>query len=166
MFFRIGMIGYAMLRIHVRLSQWYWRARLCAFGSGSRIYSMARIYVPRSVSIGRNVSINDFVHIWGGGGVIIGDNTLIAAHCVITSQTHDVSALKLGKLYRQTAVASGVKIGNNVWIGSGVIILPGVTIGNDSVVAAGAVVTRDVPAGTLVAGMPARPVRRLDVEGQ
>lgn len=159
-------MGLMLLRIRLALSRWYWGTRLRAFGAESTIYGMARIYAPRSVSVGKNVSINDFVHIWGAGGVWIGDNTLIATHSVITSQTHDVAALKLGKLYRQTAVEREVRIGSNVWIGSGAIILPGVTIGDGSIVAAGAVVTRDVPPRTLVAGMPARLVRQLDVEVQ
>lgn len=122
---------------------------------------MARIYSPRSVSIGRNVSINDFVHIWGAGGVTIGDNTLVAAHTIITSQTHDVEALGRGALYRQTHLAKEVRIGKNVWIGSGAVILPGITIGDDSVVAAGAVVTKNVPSKTLVVGVPAKAVRQL-----
>ncbi|MGF7177843.1 sugar O-acetyltransferase [Azospirillum doebereinerae] len=53
-----------------------------------------------------------------------------------------------------------VRIGNNVWIGGGAIILPGVTIGDDAIVGAGSVVTRDVPAGSIVVGNPARPVPR------
>lgn len=164
MVLRIPFLGAALLRVRLAVRRWYWSGRLLSFGSGSHIYGMARIYAPGSVSIGRNVSINDFVHIWGGGGVSIGDDTLIAAHCVITSQTHDIDALQLGSLYRQTSLTRKVTIGSNVWIGSGAIILPGITIGDDSVVAAGAVVSRDVDAKTLVAGVPARPVRRLGAE--
>ena len=157
----VGHLGSLVLRIRVVLSRLYWRMRLRSFGEGSYIYRMARIYVPRSVSIGRNVSINDFVHIWGAGGVTIGDNTLVAAHSVISSQTHDVEALERGVLYRQTHLAREVRIGRNVWIGSGAVILPGITIGDDSVVAAGAVVTKNVPPKTLVAGVPAQAVRQL-----
>jgi maltose O-acetyltransferase len=54
-----------------------------------------------------------------------------------------------------------ITIGDNVWLGGGVIVLPGVTIGSDSVVGAGAVVTKDVPARTVVVGNPARSIRRL-----
>jgi galactoside O-acetyltransferase len=107
------------------------------------------------------VVINAFVHIWGSGGVELGDDTLVAAHCTITSQTHAADALRRGKLYRDTNLTASVKIGSNVWIGSGAIILPGVTIGDDSIVAAGAVVRSDVPSGVLVAGVPARVVRSL-----
>lgn len=153
-------------RVHIYLSRCYWRARLRSFGDGSYIYGMARIYVPRAISIGRNVSINDFVHIWGTGGVSIGDNTLIAAHTVISSQTHDAEAWGKGLLYRETHLVARVRIGENVWIGSGAVILPGVDIGDDSIVAAGAVVTRNVPPRTLVAGVPARVVRQLGAENR
>ncbi len=54
-----------------------------------------------------------------------------------------------------------VTIGNNVWIGAGVTILPGVTIGDNSVIGAGSVVTRSIPEWTLAAGNPCRPLRRI-----
>ena len=136
-----------------------------AVGEGSYIYRRASIYQPARVRLGRNVVINDFVHVWGGGGVEIGDDSLIAAHCVITSQTHEIDALARGLLWRETNANAPVRIGRNVWLGSGAIVLPGVTIGDDAVVAAGAVVTSDVPAGALVAGVPAR-VQRLLRDGE
>lgn len=139
----------------------YWSVRLDAVGEGSRVYPHARIYRASQVRIGRNVVINDFVHIWGGGGVEIGDDTLVAAHCTITSQTHATDALAHGLLYRETNQHAPVAIGRNVWIGSGAIVLPGITIGDNSIVAAGAVVTSDVPRDVLVAGVPARIVRPL-----
>jgi acetyltransferase-like isoleucine patch superfamily enzyme len=141
----------------------YWRNRLFMLGEGSRLYPHVRIYGAQAVSLGRNVVINDFVHIWGSGGVELGDDTLVAAHCTITSQTHAADALRRGKLYRDTNRTASVKIGSNVWIGSGAIILPGVTIGDNSIVAAGAVVRSDVPSGVLVAGVPARVVRSLAI---
>jgi maltose O-acetyltransferase len=57
--------------------------------------------------------------------------------------------------------ARPVTIGDNVWLGGGAIVLPGVTIGENSVIGAGAVVTKDVPAGVVAVGNPARPVRTL-----
>src|SRR5438552_2406140 len=69
-----------------------WRHRLKTFGAGSHIYSHVVIKNPSLVSIGARVNIADFVHIWGGGGITIGDDTLIAAHVVITTETHDVDA--------------------------------------------------------------------------
>ena len=63
--------------------------------------------------------------------------------------------------YREKTV-----IGDDVWIGAGSIILPGVTIGEGSVVGAGAVVTKDVPPYTVVVGVPARPIKRIDLESK
>ena len=59
-------------------------------------------------------------------------------------------------------IATPVRIGNDVWIGGNVTILPGVTIGNNVVVAAGAVVTKDVPDNTLVGGVPARKIKDIE----
>ena len=162
---RIRHIGGRLLQYNTSLRdsilRLYWRTRLKHLGEGAFIYSKAVIYVPREVSIGKNVSINDFVHIRGGGGVEIGDDSLLAPHVVISSQSHDIGALAHGLSYRQTNSALPIRIGKNVWIGAGAVVLPGVTIGDDAVVAAGAVVNRDVSRRTLVAGVPARFVRRL-----
>lgn len=152
---------------------WVWRqrivfssflktSRLGAVGTDCVVYPTARIYNGRHVRLGSHVTINDFVHIWGLGGVTIGNDCMIASHCAIIAQTHDVSALRKGLKYRETMETDRpVMIGDNVWIGAAAVILPGVTIGNDSIVAAGAVVSRDVPPRTLVAGVPARPIRVL-----
>lgn len=166
MHFKLGRLGGLLSRAGGLLNRLYWRLRLHSFGEGSRIYGMARIYVPRAVAIGRNVSINDFVHIWGAGGVTIGDDTLVAAHTVITSQTHDAEALGRGVLYRQTHFVRKVVIGKNVWIGSAAVILPGITVGDDSIVAAGAVVTKDVPPKTLVGGIPAQVLKHLGAKSE
>lgn len=157
----IGKLFYLHSVFEDRLRMALWRSRLSRIGSGSLIYKFARIHSPHKVSMGDNVSINDFVHIWGGGGVDIGDNTLVASHAVITSQTHDSRAAERGVLYRQTYEMARVTIGSNVWIGAGAIILPGVAIGDNSIVAAGAVVTKDVPPSCVVAGVPAALLRRL-----
>lgn len=143
------------------LSRRYWNARLASLGPDGRIFRTVRIYAPACVSIGRDVSLNDFVHIWGAGGVTIEDFALVASHVAITSQSHDVTASSTGTLYRDTSVVAPVHIGRNAWICTGASILPGVTVGAGSIVAAGAVVSRDVPDHSLVMGIPARVVRHL-----
>jgi maltose O-acetyltransferase len=152
--FEISRVGTAIIDAN---RQGYWRAKLGQFGAGSYIFANVAIHAPKSVMIGSNVYIAEFVHIWGGGGVYIGNNVGIASHAIITSQTHD----KYAKLFRDSQRAMPVKIGENVWIGSGAVILPGVTIGEGSVIGAQAVVTRDVPPRSLVVGVPARVVERL-----
>lgn len=113
-----------------------------------------RIEGASFVSIGDSVSIAPYVHIWGHGGVEIGDHCMIASHVAITSITHD----KRSKLYSDENILLPVKIGKNVWIGSQAVILPGLEIGDGAIIGAGAVVTRSVPAGMIVAGVPARPL--------
>jgi acetyltransferase-like isoleucine patch superfamily enzyme len=130
-----------------------WKTILRSLGHDSDLYPFVVIHCPDKVSIGSNCILNQFVHIWGGGGVSIGHDVMIAAGTIITSHTHDKRDVR----YRDSDVISPVMIHDNVWIGSGAIILPGVTIGTGAIVGAGAVVTRDVPARAIVVGTPARP---------
>jgi acetyltransferase-like isoleucine patch superfamily enzyme len=109
------------------------------------------------VQVGKRVAINAFVHIWANERVTIGDDSMIASHVRITTSTHDYHM----RPYRNFRRDSPVFIGRNVWVGTGATILPGVTIGDDAVVGAGSVVTRDVEARTVVAGVPAKVIRRL-----
>ncbi|PHR21885.1 MAG: acetyltransferase [Sphingopyxis sp.] len=148
-------------RTRFAFSRIYWSVLLGKFDSSARIYPTAIIRAPRNVRIGKNVVINDFVHIWGAGSVEIGDETMIAAHSAIISQTHDTEALRHAKLYRETLILESVNIGRNVWVGSNVSILPGVTIGDNAILAAGSVVNKSVPKNCIVAGVPARIIRDL-----
>lgn len=89
----------------------------------------------------------------------IGDYVMIGPNTLIATVNHPMSP----KQHRQKmAQGTPVTIGNDVWIGGNCTILPGVTIGNNVVVAAGAVVTKDVPDNCLVAGVPAKVIRKLD----
>ena len=126
-------------------------------GKNIKFWSGVVIHSPEKVSIGDNVGIGDYVVVWGGGEVRIGSDVLIAAHSVITSQGHELN----GKLYRTTNLLEPVIIGNNVWIGASCVILPGVSIGNNAVVAAGSVVNRDVPANSVVGGVPAKLIKNI-----
>ncbi|GAA4084390.1 hypothetical protein GCM10022392_01400 [Mucilaginibacter panaciglaebae] len=131
------------------------KATLKHCGNGTSIQLPVRLEGPEYISVGSNVSINAFVHMWGHGGISIGNDCLIASHVSINSVTHDTSA----KFYRHTIIEKMVVIGNNVWIGSHAVILPGITIGDNAVIGAGAVVTKDIPANVIVAGVPAKVIR-------
>lgn len=93
------------------------------------------------------------------GPVHIGDYAMIGPNTLITTVNHPLSAK--GRRERK-AQAKPVVIGNDVWIGGNCVILPGATIGNNVVVAAGAVVTKDIPDNRIVAGVPARELRKLE----
>ena len=132
----------------------------CRMGSNSKIWNGVHIDKPSNLSIGNNVSINRGSLIHAGGGVEIGDDTLIGPGVVIYSQNHNFG--DSNRLIREQGYSlKKVVIGENVWIACRAIILPGVTVGAGAVVAAGSVVSKDVAANTLVAGVPAEVVRNV-----
>jgi maltose O-acetyltransferase len=90
--------------------------------------------------------------------ITIGDDAQIGPNVQLLTPTHPVEP---GPRRDKWEAAKPITIGNNVWLGGGVVVLPGVTIGDDTVVGAGAVVTKDLPAGVLALGNPARVVRSL-----
>lgn len=137
-----------------KLSRFLKQLKQC--GKNVFIQFPIRFEGAKHISVGNNVSINAFVHIWGHGGVEIGDDTLIASHVSIVSVTHDPSAY----LYRKTCIEKKVTIGRNVWIGTHATILPGIEIGDNAIVAAGSVVNKNVEANTTVAGVPAKLIKR------
>ena len=111
------------------------------------------IFIGDDFTCNFNLTILDIREVYIGNHVMIGPNTLI------TTVGHPLSP-KARRGYM--AKAAPVRIGNDVWIGGNVTILPGVTIGNNVVVAAGAVVTKDVPDNSLVGGVPARLIREIE----
>jgi len=105
------------------------------------------------VRVANRVRVNNFAIINGSGGVDIGDDTLIGPGVQIISYQHRYA---LGATIQSQPVdARPIRIGRDVWLGANAIILAGVSIGDGAVVAAGAVVREDVPAYTVVAGVPA-----------
>lgn len=109
------------------------------------------------IRIGRECTVNPFCLIQGNGGVDIGDNVLIASHVCMYSANHVFSDSRKN-IREQGETRRGIKIGNDVWIGGGAIILDGVSIGDGAVVAAGTVVNRDVLRLEVVGGVPGRPI--------
>ena len=94
-----------------------------------------------------------------GAKVCIGDNAFIAPNVGIYTAGHPLDASDRNK---GLEYAYPITIGNNVWIGAGVIILPGVTIDNNVVIGAGSVVTKNIPAYSLAVGNPCRVIKRID----
>ena len=119
----------------------------------------------KNIHVGKNFLANYNVTILDIAPVHIGDYVMIAPNTLITTVNHPMNPSGRRK---HLGIAKPVTIGNDVWIGANVTILPGVTIGNNVVVAAGAVVTKDVPDNVLVGGVPARVIKEIenDVEVQ
>lgn len=113
----------------------------------------------KKIHIGNNFTGNYNLTILDIREVYIGDNVMIGPNTLITTVNHPLTPL--GRR-QHLGIAKPVKIGNDVWIGGNVTILPGVTIGNNVVVAAGAVVTKDVPDNCLVGGVPARKIKDIE----
>lgn len=113
-----------------------------------------------SIRVGRNVFINQGCTLNDIGGIEIGDDVLIGPRVSLITSGHPLDPTQR----RRQIVAAPIVIQRNVWLGAGAMVLQGVTVGEDSVVAAGAVVTRDVPSGTLVAGVPAQVVRPISAD--
>ena len=112
----------------------------------------------RNVSIGSNCFINQGCVLDATAPIEIGDDVNFGHDVLVTTSAH-----RLGMPDRRAGALApaGVKIGDGAWLASRVVVLPGVEIGPGAIVAAGAVVTRSVPHDTLVAGIPARPIRSL-----
>ncbi|MBN7816350.1 acyltransferase [Algoriphagus pacificus] len=127
-----------------------------SFGNNSSITYPSIFKGIGNISIGSNTDIGAFVHIWGNGGVFIGDRVLIASHVTITSLTHDYS-FKIIK--NAPGISAPIYIEDDVWIGSHSVIMPGIVIGKSAVVGAGAIVTKDVPPYAVVLGVPAKIVK-------
>ncbi|MBO9706610.1 MAG: sugar O-acetyltransferase [Caulobacter sp.] len=114
----------------------------------------------KNLAIGRNVFINQNCTIYDLAPVTIGDDVLIGPNVSLITDGHPVAPSQ------RTAyvVARPIVIERGVWIAAGAIVVGGVRVGENSVVAAGSVVTRDVPANTLVGGNPARVIRSIEGE--
>ncbi len=117
----------------------------------------------RNIFIGDNFTGNYNLTILDIREVRIGNHVMIGPNTLITTVGHPLTPM--GRR-QHLGIAKPVTIGNDVWIGGNVTILPGITIGNNVIVAAGAVVTKDIPDNTLVGGVPAKKIKDLvsDVE--
>lgn len=110
----------------------------------------------KNIHFGKNVFINSGCRFQDQGGIYIDDGALIGHNVVMATVNHLEDPQE-----RASMVLASIKIGKNVWIGSNSTILSGVNIGDGAIVAAGAVVTMDVPADTVVGGVPAKVLRKV-----
>lgn len=111
-----------------------------------------------NIEVGEDFYANVNLVILDGAKVTIGDHVFLAPNVGIYTAGHPLDAARRNQ---GLEYAYPVVIGNNVWVGAGVQILPGVTIGDNAVIGAGSVVTKDIPSGVLAVGNPCRAIRTL-----
>jgi acetyltransferase-like isoleucine patch superfamily enzyme len=111
----------------------------------------------KNIHIGENVFINSGCKMQDQGGIYIGDDVLIGHNACLLTINHDFDPDSRADMH-----PAPIHIENKAWLGSNVTVLPGVTIGEGAIVAAGAVVTKDVEAGTIVGGVPAKFIKNVD----
>lgn len=111
----------------------------------------------RNIHFGKHIFINSGVTFTDLGGIYLSDGVQIAPNVTLASVNHPLTPAK-----RHGVELKPVYVHRNAWIGANATILPGVSIGENAVVAAGAVVSRNVPANTIVAGIPARVIKTIN----
>ena len=133
--------------------------------TGSTVDKSFRLFPPfhtdcgKNIKIGKNVFINACCKFQDQGGIEIGNGVLIGHNVTLATLNHDERPD-----FRQNIYPKPIKIGDNVWIGSNATILQGVTIGDGAIIGANAVVTKNVPENTIVAGVPAKIIRKVKKE--
>ncbi len=129
---------------------------------GTAIDESTAIFPPfytnfgKFISLGKNVFINHACSFLDLGGITIKDDVMLGPRVNLTSENHPLDPKD-----RKTVILQPILIKRNAWIGANATILPGITIGENAIVAAGAVVTKDVPANCVVAGVPAKIVKEI-----
>lgn len=133
--------------------------------SGKPLDPSTKIQIPVYINIGKftrigkNVYINHLCSMLDMGTITIGDNVLIGPKVNILSEEHPINPAE-----RKALMVRPVVIKDGAWIGAGATILPGVTVGENAIVAAGAVVKNDVPENTVVGGIPAKVIKKINGE--
>lgn len=131
---------------------------LGAVGDDTVIRPPLYIDYGSNVTIGHRCFVNYGLMALDVAPITIGDDVQIATGVQLLTPTHPLEA---GARRDKWEAAEPIVVGDNVWLGGGVVVCPGVTIGTNTVVGAGSVVVADLPAGVLAVGNPARVVRRL-----
>ena len=134
------------------------RELLGGIGEETLIQSPFRCDYGYNISIGRRSFVNYGAVFLDVNPITVGDEVLIATNVQLLTATHPLDAAQRRAWWEY---AKPISIGDGAWIGAGALVLPGVAVGEEAIVGAGAVVTRDVAPRTVVAGNPARVIRRL-----
>ena len=111
-----------------------------------------------NIEIGKNFYANHNLVILDGNKVEFGDNVFVAPNCAFYTAGHPLDYKERNK---GLEYAKPIKVGNNVWIGGNVTVLPGVSIGDNVVIGAGSVVTKDIPSNVIAIGNPCRVIKEI-----
>lgn len=134
------------------------RAIVGSMGRTATIVSPFWCDYGTNIHLGENFYANHGLIILDGAPVTFGDNVYIAPHCVISTAGHPIDAPRRNE---GLEYALPITVGDDVWLGMGVMVCPGVTIGSNVVIGAGSVVTRDIPSGVVAVGNPCRVLREI-----
>lgn len=131
--------------------------------TGSRFYITSPFWCDYgyNIEIGENFYTNHNCIILDGAKVTFGDNVFIAPNCTFSTAGHPLDSQQRNQ---GLEYAYPITVGDNVWIGASVTVLPGVTIGSNTVIGAGSVVNRDIPDGVVAVGNPCRVLRKITEE--
>lgn len=132
-------------------------AKMFLMKAGSNIDVQKHTRFSHTCELGNNSGIGEGARLYGK--IIIGDNVMMGPHCWIYTQNHEFRYIDRPMRVQGPQRERSVIIGNDVWIGGRVTILPGVHIGNGVIIGAGAVVTKDVPDFAIVGGNPAKIIK-------
>ena len=133
---------------------------------GKQVYILGRFTVVnrKNVHVGRNCAINHDVFLLGRDEIRIGNNVILSTRCMLLDAGFDVDKYLSFDTPDYEYKKSYIHIEDNVWIGEGVAILPNVRIGENSVIGANSVVTKDIPANSIAAGVPCRVLKTVSLK--
>ena len=149
---RIGMYGRGLI----------FKIFFNANGKGIKISEGTHIWNPNNVFLGNNVRIGRGSHLNAVEKIKIGSNVSLGPYVIITSANHNYTNINI-PINKQGLTAKEIIINDDVWIGTFSVILPGIMIGKGSIIAASAVVTKNVPSGVVVAGVPAKIIHKRNI---
>jgi acetyltransferase-like isoleucine patch superfamily enzyme len=154
----IKKLKFLIYKIYIYINKFYYKIFL--FGTiyhpNTRVYGRVKIFGKRSnIIIGDNCSLNEGVILSANEKIVLGRNTTLSSNVMLHTGYLIIDKIPRKHIYKP------IKLGNNVWIASGVVISAGITIGDNVVVGANSVVTRDLDANYFYAGLPAKKIKRI-----
>ena len=127
-------------------------------GNKCRVYGGAQIWIPENLCIGDDCWLDNDVKIYNVDKIVLGSNCVVSAGAYLCTASHDISSSSF------ELITKPIELQDGSWCSGNVLVLPGVTIGEGAVVGAGAVVTKNVEPWTVVAGNPARFVKKRELK--